>query len=118
MGTGVLSTLLHQLPYNEIWLYWLSVILFVLNLILFIIAISFSILRYVMYPATWKAMLKHPVQPFALAMMPMAFATLINMTVYVCVPIWGHLFVLISWIMWWVDVVASGAICFFLTFEM
>jgi len=118
MGTGVLSELVHQLPYNGIWLYWLSVILFVLNLILFTIAVSFSLLRYFIYPEAWKAMLKHPVQSFALAMIPMAFATLINMTVFVCVPIWGYSLVLISWIMWWVDVVASGAVCFFFIFDM
>ncbi|PON20639.1 sulfite transporter Ssu1 [Trichoderma gamsii] len=29
MGTGIVSILLHNLPYNGTWLYWVSVIFFV-----------------------------------------------------------------------------------------
>src|SRR5437763_1085061 len=36
MGTGIVSVLLYELPYNGRWLYWLSVITFCLNICLFL----------------------------------------------------------------------------------
>jgi tellurite resistance protein TehA-like permease len=118
MGTGVLSTLLNTLPYNGIWLYWISVVMFVLNLTIFLVVSSLSLLRYFFYPEAWRIVLNHPVQAFSLAAIPMAFATVENMTVLVCMPIWGHWAETLAWIMWWIDVVLSCASCFFLTFEM
>lgn len=90
MGTGVVSILLHNLPYNGRWLYWISVVLFCLNVLLFIIFSGISIVRYTLYPAIWRAMIRHPAQSLFLGAFPMGFATIINMVVFVCVPAWGH----------------------------
>src|SRR4051794_9705555 len=38
MGTGIVSLLLITIPYQARWLYWLSVVFFVLNTILFSLA--------------------------------------------------------------------------------
>ena len=62
MGTGIVSILLHGLPYNADWLYWLSVIVFALNVGLFVVFTVISLLRYTLYPGIWGAMLRHPVQ--------------------------------------------------------
>lgn len=62
MGTGIVSILLYGLPYNGDWLYWLSVIVFALNVILFVVFTFTSVLRYTLYPGIWTAMIKHPVQ--------------------------------------------------------
>jgi tellurite resistance protein TehA-like permease len=89
MGTGIVSILLHNLPYNGIWLYWLSVIVFALNVFLFCLFLVISILRYTIYPQIWCAMIRHPAQSLFLGTFPMGLATIVNMIVFVCVPSWG-----------------------------
>jgi hypothetical protein len=69
MGTGIVSILLHDLPYNADWLYWLSVVLFAVNVGLFVGFTVVSAVRYVMYPGIWGAMLRHPVQSLFLGML-------------------------------------------------
>ena len=89
MGTGIVSILLHNLPYNGVWLYWISVIIFALNVVLFVLFLFTSLLRYTLYPRIWTAMLNHPTQSLFLGTFPMGLATIINMVVFVCVPAWG-----------------------------
>ena len=89
MGTGIVSILLHNLPYNGRWLYWTSVVIFALNVLLFSIFLIISVLRYTIYPAIWFAMIKHPAQSLFIGTFPMGLATIINMIVFVCVPAWG-----------------------------
>ncbi len=62
MGTGIVSILLHNLPYNAKWLYWISVVVFVVNVALFVIFTCISVIRYTMYPEIWGAMIRHPTQ--------------------------------------------------------
>lgn len=62
MGTGIVSILLHILPYKGRWLYWISVAIFCLNGLLFILFLGISILRYVLWPEIWLKMIKHPAQ--------------------------------------------------------
>lgn len=89
MGTGIVSILLHNLPYNGVWLYWISVAIFALNVLLFTAFLLLSILRYAFYPEIWFAMIRHPVQSLFLGTVPMGLATIVNMIVFVCVPAWG-----------------------------
>ena len=89
MGTGIVSILLHNLPYNGNWLYWISIILFCLNIFLFLLFLGISILRYTLYPYIWAAMIRHPAQSLFLGTFPMGLATIINMVVFVCVPAFG-----------------------------
>jgi hypothetical protein len=93
MGTGIVSTLLHNLPYNGEWLYWISVVIFCLNVALFILFTFISIVRYTVYPEIWLAMIRHPAQSLFIGTFPMGLATIINMVVFVCVPAWGYRFV-------------------------
>lgn len=89
MGTGIVSILLHNLPYNGRWLYWLSVIVFCLNILLFCTFLLISILRYAIYPEIWRVMIRHPAQSLFLGTFPMGLATIVNMVALVCVPAWG-----------------------------
>lgn len=89
MGTGIVSILLHNLPYNGAWLYWISVVIFALNVALFIFFLFVSLLRYMLYPEIWVVMIQHPTQSLFLGTFPMGLATIINMVVFVCVPAWG-----------------------------
>ena len=68
MGTGIVSILLHNLPYNGIWLYWISVVIFALNIGLFTLFTIISVLRYTLFPGVWNLMLMHPVQSLFLGM--------------------------------------------------
>ncbi|KAI9752117.1 MAG: hypothetical protein M4579_005755 [Chaenotheca gracillima] len=118
MGTGIVSILLHQLPYNANWLYWISVGIFGLNVVLFVLFLFISILRYTLYPKIWSAMMHHPVQSLFLGAFPMALGTIINMIVYVCVPVWGPWALTFAWALWWIDSVIALATCIYMPFAI
>ncbi|KAL4801970.1 voltage-dependent anion channel [Aspergillus unguis] len=107
MGTGIVSQLLNTLPYNGEWLYWVSVVIFALNVLLFLIACIVSFLRYTLYPGIFRAMISHPVQSMFLGTIPMGLATIVNMFCFVCVPAWGDCARSFAWAIWIVDAVIS-----------
>jgi tellurite resistance protein TehA-like permease len=99
MGTGIVSILLHNLPYNGDWLYWISVIIFCLNIVLFVTFFLILVVRYTVYPEIWWAMIRNPAQSLFIGTFPMGLATIVNMIVFVCVPAWGYRFVqLVNWL--------------------
>lgn len=110
MGTGIVSVLLTSIPYHNGGLYYLSVIFFVLNLALFTLALCTSILRYALYPQIWNVMIRDPTNSLFLATMPMGFATLIEMWVFLCVPLWGKWTVMVAWALWIVDTLAAAIV--------
>jgi len=116
MGTGIVSILLHNLPYNGRWLYWISVVIFAVNVLLFAIFTVISILRYSLFKGLWTCMITHPVQSLFLGTIPMGLATIINMIVFVCVPAWGSWAVTLAWVLWWIDVALAVASNFYLPF--
>lgn len=118
MGTGITSILLHNLPYNGAWLQYISYILFGLNVLLFVIFLTLSILRYTLYPKIWSAMVRHPAQSLFLGTFPMGLATIINMMTFVCVKSWGGNWWKVTWAIWWFDAAVSVACCFSLPFIM
>ena len=135
MGTGIVSILLHNLPYNGQWLYYLSIVVFCRNIGLFVSFFIISVIRYTLYPEIWWVMIKHPAQSLFLGTFPMALATIVNMIVFVCVPAWGERFVQLvsirrnsfwkgnadaiqAWGLWWIDVALSLACCFYMPFVM
>jgi tellurite resistance protein TehA-like permease len=117
MGTGIVSILLHQNPFATQWLRIISIVVFVLNLVLFCLFTIASILRYILYPQLWGIMLRHPVQSLFVGAFPMGLSTLINMAVYVCAP-WGNGAINFIWAVWWIDAVLSMASCLVLPFLM
>lgn len=117
-GTGIVSILLHNLPYNATWLQYISYILFALNVLLFVCFFAISILRYTLWPKIWPAMIRHPAQSLFLGTFPMGFATIVNMTVFVCVPAWGGSWWKVAWAFWWIDAALSAATCLTLPFIM
>ncbi|KAI9669487.1 MAG: Plasma membrane sulfite pump involved in sulfite metabolism [Trizodia sp. TS-e1964] len=116
MGTGIVSILLHKMPYNSQWLYWPSVILFAFNIIIFVLALAISILRYSLYPEIWAVMIRHQTQSLFIGAFPMALATIVNMVVFVCVPAWGDNAITLAYVLWWIDAVISVVVCFYLPF--
>lgn len=136
MGTGIVSILLHNLPYNSVWLYWLSVIVFAFNVFLFVLFSIISFARYTLFRGLWTSMLNHPTQSLFLGLFPylikkfssdtnaspgtfpMGLATIINMICFVCVPAWGSWAATLAWTLWWIDVVISLANNMYLPFAM
>ncbi|TKA83365.1 hypothetical protein B0A55_01039 [Friedmanniomyces simplex] len=116
MGTGIVSTLLHNLPYSARWLSYLSYVVFALNVVLFVLFTFISLLRYTLYPKLWTAMIRHPAQSLFLGTFPMGLATIINMLVYACVPAWGGNTWKLAWGLWWIDAVLAVATCCYLPF--
>ncbi|KAJ5782083.1 malate permease [Penicillium paradoxum] len=107
MGTGIVSILLHNLPYNGVWLYWISVVIFVFNVLLFATGSILTTLRYSLYPEIFLAMIQHPVQSMFIGTIPMGLATIINMICLVCVPAWGSWVSYFAWGLWIFDAIIS-----------
>jgi tellurite resistance protein TehA-like permease len=118
MSTGVVSILLHQLPYNGHWLQIISVIFFIFNICIFVLFSIISCLRYSFYPKIFLVVLRHPHQSLFLATFPIGLATIINMIVLVCVPVWGHGMATLAWVLWWIVSVLALTSCFHLTYVM
>lgn len=104
------------MPYNGTWLYWISVVVFGLNVLLFFTFLLLSILRYASFPGLFRAMLTHPAESLLVGTFPMGFATIINMFCFVCVPAWGAWAAYFAWVMWILDAVVSVLTCFGIPF--
>ncbi|KAL2825128.1 voltage-dependent anion channel-domain-containing protein [Aspergillus pseudoustus] len=116
MGTGMASILLYFIPFKAGWLYYLSIVLFLLNVVLFCIISSLTVLRYCLFPKLWRTTLCDPmVAPF-LGTIPIAFATLIEMWVFICVPLWGEWASTMIWAFWIVDAVGAVILTIYLSF--
>lgn len=118
MGTGIVSILLNTLPYNGKWLYWISIVIFAFNVLLFGVFLSISVLRYLLYPDIFSVMVTHPAQSLFLGTLPMGLATIINMFCFACVPVWGEWASYFAWVMWIIDAVISVLTCFGIPFIM
>ncbi|KAI4620154.1 hypothetical protein J4E80_004680 [Alternaria sp. BMP 0032] len=115
MGTGVVSLLLVAIPFKADWLYWLAVIFFGLNTILFACAFSVSVFRYVVYPEIWTVMIADSVNSLFLGTIPMGFATLISAWCSICIPYWGPWAVTFAWVCWMIDSVVAVSVTISLT---
>jgi tellurite resistance protein TehA-like permease len=121
MGTGIVSILIHQLPYQFTGLSEISVVFLFINIILFITLFVLNIVRYALWPEIWGLMLRHPVQSLFLyppekwsdfrGAMPMGLATIITMLVYVAIPLSSG-FLYFTQVLFWIDVVFSLLSCF------
>ncbi|UZP44758.1 hypothetical protein NXS19_012570 [Fusarium pseudograminearum] len=107
MGTGITSILLHNLPYQGRWLFYISVIIFCLNIAIFTLFSCISIVRYTYFRGIWSSTLRHPGQAVFLGTIPVGLATIINMIVFVCVPTWGDKVAHLAWALWWIDIVMA-----------
>lgn len=116
MGTGIISVLMTSVPFDTPVLYYLSIVFFVLNAVLFTLASITTILRYTLYPEIWSVMIQDPTNSLFLATIPMGFATLIEMWIFICVPLWGEWARTVAWALWMVDVVAAAAVTLSLSF--
>ena len=116
MGTGIVAILLFFLPFQGKWLYYLSIVIFIFNTVLYAVAAMLTILRYALYPRAWSMMMHDPVDPLYLATCPIGFATLIEMWMFICVPKWGYWATMLAWVLWMVDTAVSVVVTLMVTF--
>ncbi|KAF8322137.1 C4-dicarboxylate transporter/malic acid transport protein [Clavulina sp. PMI_390] len=113
MGTGISSVVLKNLPYKFKHLDAIANAIFVLNTVLFVIFLVMTILRYILWPSLWRAMLYHPSQSLYVGTLPMGLCTIVSMIVYTCVPAYGPRYAILAWVLWWIAAVlclATGII--------
>ncbi|KAK6355663.1 Plasma membrane sulfite pump involved in sulfite metabolism [Orbilia javanica] len=115
MGTGIVSILLYDLPFNAPWIRYIAIVVFCLNIVLFLSFSLISIIRYTMFPGLWGFMIQHPVQSLFIGTFPMGLCTIINMIILVCLP-WGEGMLTLAWALWWIDVAISCACCMYMPF--
>lgn len=116
MGTGIVSILLHELPYQFKGLGIISNIIFGLNVLLFLLFLSVTLARYTIWPRMILIMLFHPGQSLFLGTFAMGLATIVNMCALSASPAWGPGFTTFTWVLWWIDAVVSLVICIGLPF--
>ncbi|KAF1957977.1 putative C4-dicarboxylate transporter/malic acid transport protein [Byssothecium circinans] len=122
MGTGIVATLLYTFsnmyPPNRTVFFSLSMAFFIINVVLFCLYFAISVLRYSLYPATWKLTFHHPLESLFIGTVPMGFAGIINMFTLACVSRWGGASVQVAWGLWFIDSILSLACCFGIPFLM
>ena len=110
MGTGIVSTILITIPWKASWLYYLSIVFFVLNTCLFSAAFMLSLLRYTIWPEIWSVMIQDATNSLFLGTIPMGFATIVEMWTFVCVPAWGPWAAQVAWALWMLDSAVAIAV--------
>lgn len=136
-GTGVTSILLFNLPYQFPGLKIIATVICVLNVVLFITFTVLSIVRYSIWPKLFSLMVTHSTQLLflgtfcsespildvqvttpAYCSFLVGFSTVVTMTAYVCIPAFGHNFLILTWILWWMNAVVSLLISIGVAFAM
>lgn len=134
MGTGIVSILLYNLPYNAEWLRQLGIVIFVLNIVIFALLCVGNIARYIRFKGLFMATLNHQLSGMFWGTLPMGLVTIVvsrlvwlwamliltsqNMIAIVCVPAWGWRWAQLALGIWWIDVIMAIAVNFGMLFFM
>lgn len=121
MGTGVVSTVLNNSPFQFPGLKVIAHIIFGIDAVLFTTFLLLTIARYTIWPHKFKEMLAHPAQSLFVGTFPMAMSTIINESVFELFPLYtGNKESLISFLVvfWYIDVIVSISTCFYMPFVM
>jgi tellurite resistance protein TehA-like permease len=116
MGTGIIAILIHDFPYNTLCLYWLSVVIFAINAVLFVSFLAMSLARYFFWSGTWTTMTHQCDQIVFLAAFPMSLGTIVIMICFVCVDTWRPRAQYLALALWGIEVMCSIMCAFFLPF--
>ncbi|KAI6838858.1 hypothetical protein KC332_g4826 [Hortaea werneckii] len=105
MNTGILSILMHQLPYQFYGLGIISTILFVFNIVLFIVFFILLLLRCIMYPQSLVQTCSTNISELSLmGAVPIAWFTIVaQVGLTVSNASWGgQAFFIVALVMWWI----------------
>jgi tellurite resistance protein TehA-like permease len=119
MNTGLLGTLLHQLPYKFHGYAVLSTCFWIANIVLFSLFTIVQIIRHILYP---KAALRQTCATMDelcfWGCVPIAFVTIIAQTALngSTTSSWGdtaqHGFTILAFVLWWIDVAVMLAVAY------
>ncbi|TKA31064.1 hypothetical protein B0A50_02032 [Salinomyces thailandicus] len=113
MNTGILSILMHQLPYQFNGLGILSTIMFVFNLVLFSVFFIMMLLRCILYPRSLiKACASNITELSLIGCLPIAWYTLLaQVGLTVSNASWGgEPFFIVAVVMWWIGTIVMLAV--------
>lgn len=82
MGTNGAAALMYQLPYNVTWKDSIGKVIYISNLVLFVVLTSLLCTRFILYPPALKASFLHPMESSFISCFPLAVATLTSNAVY------------------------------------
>ncbi|KAK4548671.1 hypothetical protein LTR36_009582 [Oleoguttula mirabilis] len=105
MNTGILSIIMHELPYQFNGLGILSTIMFVFNIVLFAAMFTVLMLRCILYPrAIVKACSTNLTELVMMGAVPIAWFTIVaQVGLTASTATWGgHAWFLVAYVMWWV----------------
>lgn len=114
MGIGITAAIMYNFPFQAHWLRVFGIVVWGINLFLFVVFTVMFLLRFLKYPEQFKRMILHPGQSTFLGCLPMGFTTLINMIHY----IWGHSAWVAVYVLWWISVTLSLLCVWGLVFVM
>jgi len=102
MDTGILSILLHQLPYQFRGLKVISTVAYLLNLTLFVVFTFIFLCRLSRYPRQAFYTFGTQIDELAALACPIvAYLTLVAMTAMTTSQTWGHGWAIFGYVLWW-----------------
>ena len=113
MDTGIISILLHQLPYQFRGLSIISFVAYLLNLFLFVVFLIIFTARMICYPRDACKKFGTQVDELAgLACPVVAYLTLVAMTSMVTGQAWGPSWAIFGYVLWWISAFLSLLVVF------
>ncbi|KJA19940.1 hypothetical protein HYPSUDRAFT_143058, partial [Hypholoma sublateritium FD-334 SS-4] len=111
-GTGGISNLFVAFPYGNgsTPMLVISLVIFFINLSLFILFFVLVAAKYICYPDRWAHLIQNPIVSLYAGTFPMGATTLINIAVSVIhekYQIGGKAFLYFLWAAWWLDVLIA-----------
>jgi C4-dicarboxylate transporter/malic acid transport protein len=103
MGSGILATILAQLPIRAPVLREVAEALWVANIGLFVLFSLLYAARWVLFFGEARRIFQHPVMSMSLGCIPMALATLVNGILLFAIPRWGQTAVQTAQALWALD---------------
>ncbi len=107
MGTGILALALNQFPIHVAGLHQVAAVLWLLNILLFVVFSGLYLTRWSVYPGEARRVFSHSVVSMFFGAIPMGLATIINGFVVFGIPLWGSIALQMARVLWWVDVLLS-----------
>jgi C4-dicarboxylate transporter/malic acid transport protein len=107
MGTGIVTIMLYNLPYQFDGQQIVAMVFYAINIIVFLNFLVMTIARYIMYPWLWSHTIHHNAHSLFIGALPMALATIVTSTALILVPRAGDWAVTFVWALWWIDVILS-----------
>ncbi|KAI8878229.1 tellurite resistance protein-like permease [Backusella circina FSU 941] len=81
MGTGILSILLENFPFQFNGLHTIAIVVFLINVVLYTLFTLMIVARSIIFPYTVRLMFNHPSQSLFIGAIPMGFTTIVSFTV-------------------------------------